>query len=121
MTILDEEPLMSRCPFAALAVAFALCAAGSLLGSPSVAEAQCLDRTACKEIKAEIAKLEPDLTTTRQQIKKSRRALRTIDPGSDRSITKRVQLKRFKKTFKAVRRELKALQLDFRHQACSSC
>ncbi len=112
---------MSRHSFAALAVAIALCAAGFLFGSPSEAETRCLDRTACKEIKAEIAKLKPDLRTTRQQIKKYRRALRPLEPGSDRSLAKHAQLKKLKKAFKALRHELEALQQDFRHQACSNC
>ena len=112
---------MSRCPFAALAVAVALSAAGLLFASPSAAEAQCLDRTGCQEIKAEITKLKPDLRATRQQIKKSRRALRKLEPGSDRWLAKRAQLKRLKKDFKSLGRELEALQQDSRHQACSSC
>ncbi len=113
--------MTSRCPFAALAVASALCAAGLLFGNPSEAEAQCLDRTGCKEIKAEVAKLKPDLKTARRQIKKSRHALRTVEPGSDRWLAKRAQLKRLKKAFKSLGRELEALQQDSRHQACSSC
>ena len=112
---------MSRSPFAALAVALALCAAGLLFGSPSEARAQCLDRTGCQEIKAEVAKLKPDLRTTRQQIKKSRRALRKLEPGRDGWLAKRAQLKRLKKDFKSLDRELEALRQDARHQACSSC
>ena len=113
--------LTSRHPFAALAVAIALCATGLVLGSPSTAEAQCLDRTACREIKAEVAMLKPDVAAARQQIKKARRALRSLEPGSERWLSKRAQLKRLKKAFKSLGRELKALQQDFRHQACSSC
>ena len=113
--------MTSRCPFAALAVVVALCAAATLFVNPTGAQAQCLDRTGCKEIKAEVAKLKPDLKTTRQQIKKSRRGLRTLERGSDRWLVKQAQLKRIKKAFKSLKRELKALQQDYRHQACSSC
>ncbi len=112
---------MSRCPFAALAVALAICAAGLLFGSPSAAGAQCLDRTGCKEIQAEVAKLQPDLKMTRRQIRKARHAFRALEPGSDRWLAKRVQLKRLKKAFKSLRRELEALRQDSRYQACSSC
>lgn len=112
---------MSRCPLAALAAVIVLCAAGLLFGSPSAAEAQCLDRTGCQEIKAEVAKLKPDLKTTRRQIKKTRHALRALEAGSDRWLAKRVQLKRLKKGFKSLNRELEALQQDSLHQACSSC
>ena len=112
---------MSRNPFAALAVVTALCAAGMLLGNPSAAEAQCLNRTACKDIKAEVAKLKPDLRKAKQQIKKARREFKSLEAGSDRWLAKRTQLKRLKKAFKSLKRELGALKQDFRHQACSSC
>ena len=112
---------MSRRSLTALAVAAVLATAGFLVESPTAAEAQCLNRTACSELKAEIAKLQPDLKAARQQLRRVRRALRAAEPGSEQWLAKRTQLRRLKKSFRSLRRELKALQRDSRHQACSSC
>lgn len=112
---------MSQRSLAALVVAVALATGGMLFVNPTGVEAQCLDRTACAEIKAEVAKLRPDLRATKQQLRKARRALRALEPGSERWLAKREQLKRFKKAFKSLKRELRALRQDSRHQACSSC
>lgn len=112
---------MNRHSLAAIAVAAALATTGMLFAAPTEAEAQCLDRAACGEIKAEVARLQPDFRAAKQQLRKARRALKTLEPGSERWVTKRARLKRFKKAFRSTQRELKALQQDFRHQACSSC
>lgn len=112
---------MTRRSFTALAVAIALTAKVWLFVGPPAAEAQCLDRAACREIRAEFTKLKPDLRVLRQQLKKARKALRALEIGSDPWLAKRVQLKRIKKAFRSLKRELRALQQDFRHQGCSSC
>ncbi len=112
---------MSRRSLAALAVAATLATAGMPLAKPTPAAAQCLDRTACSEIKAEVARLQPDFKVAKRQVKKARKALKALESGSEAWIVKRAQLKRLKKVFKALQSELRALQQDFRHQACSSC
>jgi len=104
-----------------MTVMIALTAAASTLAPAPAARAQCLNRAGCSEIRAEIASLRPDLRTTRQSVKKALSALQAAEPGSDRWLSRRKQLKRLKKTFKSLKRELRALQQDYRHQACSSC
>lgn len=112
---------MNRRSLTALAVAIAFATTGILSGGPAEAQAGCLDETACREIKAEIAKLKPEFRAAKKELKKARRALRAFEPGSERWLAKRAELKRFKKAFKSLLRELRALKQDFRHQACSSC
>ncbi len=112
---------MNRRSLTALAVAFAFATTGILSGSPASAQAQCLDQAACREIKAEVAKLKPEFRAAKQKLKKARRELKALEPGSDRWLAKRAELKRIKKASKSLLRELRALKHDFRHQACSSC
>lgn len=112
---------MNRRPFAVLAAVLALGVSALSLGSPSPVRAQCLSPTACEEIRAEVARLRPDLRATRLEIRQARQVLDRLEPGSDRWIAKRNQLKRQKRTYKSLKRELRALQQDFRHQACSNC
>lgn len=112
---------MIRRSFAALSAVLALCVSTLVLGDPSPARAQCLDPTACDEIRAEVSRIRPDIRSARQKIKLARKALARLEPGSERWVAKRAQLKRQKRTFKSLKRELRALQQDYRHQACSSC
>lgn len=112
---------MNRRPFAALAAVLALCVSTLFFGAPSPVRAQCLNQTACGEIRAEVARLRPDIRSARLEVKLTLRALDRLEPGSDRWVAKRAQLKRQKRTFKSLKRELRALQQDFRHQACSNC
>lgn len=112
---------MKRRPFAALAAVIGLCVSTLALGTSSPAHAQCLNPTACEEIGAEVTRLRPDIRSVRQEIRQVRIALQRLEPGSDRWIAKRTQLKKQKRIFKSLKRELRALQQDFRHQACSHC
>lgn len=113
--------LISRHTLAALAAIFALTVGAPTLSGATAAAAECLNRAACDEIRAEVAGLRPDLRSTRQNLRKARAALGAVEPGSERWLARRKQLKRLKKTFRSLKRELRALQLDYRHQACSNC
>lgn len=112
---------MNRRSLTALAAAGAFFAAALLMLGPTELRAQCLDKTACSEIKAEFAKLKPEFRATKQDLKKGRRMLKSLKPGSDRWLAKKAELKRLKKGFKQLKRELKALKQDYRHQGCSAC
>ncbi|MFQ5526597.1 MAG: twin-arginine translocation signal domain-containing protein [Thermoanaerobaculia bacterium] len=103
------------------AIAVAVVVAGLGLVFPSPARAQCLDRGACREIKAEITKLKPDLRVAKREFKQIRRALRALPKGSDRWLAKREDAKDAKRALRAVKREFRALKQDFRHQGCGSC
>lgn len=85
------------------------------------AEAQCLDRAACRDIKAEMAELRPELRDARQELRRLQRTLRSLPKGSDRWLTQRKQVKRAKRAFRGLKREHRALKLDFRHQGCGNC
>lgn len=112
---------MSRYPFAAWVAVTALGVGMAITPTSDAAQTECLNRTACREIRVEAADLKRDMKRVRQQIKKTRGALRSFEPETDRWIAKRSELKALKKGFKALQRELKALQKDYRHQACSNC
>ena len=97
-----------------LTVAFAL--------APSApAEAQCLDRTACREIRAEMSDLRPDLRAARQRLQRLQQALEALPRGSERWLAKRSQAKRAEKIFRKLKHEFGALKQDFRYQGCATC
>lgn len=95
--------------------------AGWMLAAAPPSEAQCLDRTACREIAAEIDKLKPELRLAKKTAKKARRLLGSLRKGSDEWKAAKAAAQEMKKGFKALRRELRALKQDARHQGCGSC
>lgn len=102
-------------------VVFSLTTGVVVLPLQPPAEAQCLDRAACRDIKAEVAELRPELREARQELRQLQRALRSLPKGSDRWLTQRKKVKRAKKAFRGLKREHRALKLDFRHHGCANC
>ena len=105
----------------ALAVAGCLVAGALAVSSPAPIAAQCLDRSACREIKADLSRVEPDLLAARREIHKLQRSLAALPLASGRRLAQESQLKEAKKGLRALKRELKALKQDLRHQGCASC
>ena len=110
---------MTRRSVAALAVAFGVL--GLALSIPHPAVGQCLDRTACREIKSEFSELKPDLRAARRAFRQFRESLKALPKGSDPWLAKRDQARRAKRSLRALKRELRALKQDYRHQGCASC
>ena len=109
-----------RSTYATALVAALLAGTLGLVATPP-AEAQCLDQAACREISAEISKLKPELRQAKRAAKQARRLFASLQKGSEEWELAKNQAKEIKKAFKALRRELRALKQDARHQGCGSC